>query len=329
MIDGNCYTYPLILPDVSLKSILATSLNCLDYALIHDDAFIKKCDKATVHAISQHRKAPLLTLICKQLRILNHFDSLSGVTPVVNLCQAALEATHLQDLILQSIPVNKIRVETERALWHQRLGHPCDEYLYSANKFINSVLKFKRRFNVMSRCSTCIKVKMTKSAPGPNSTKRAVHHGQDLSVDFSFSGVKSKNTGRCKNYVGINSEMCWVLITNHHTDMQYAKTCQSKASPIEWLQDWLHIYSPNLRDKYVFMDQGGELYSNPDIVNVFQKHRYEVHPTGTDSSHQNGPVESAHQVIGDHICALLIGASLDIKFWPYAFSTISVFKMQW
>ena len=67
------------------------------------------------------------------------------------------------------------------------------------------------------------------------------------------------------------------------------------------------------------MDQGGKLYSNPDIVNVFTKHRYEVHPTGTDSSHQNGLVEQAHRVIGDHVRALLIGANLDIKFWPYAF----------
>ena len=34
---------------------------------------------------------------------------------------------------------------------------------------------------------------MTKKSPGPNSTKRALHHGQGLSVDFSFSGVKSKD----------------------------------------------------------------------------------------------------------------------------------------
>ena len=67
------------------------------------------------------------------------------------------------------------------------------------------------------------------------------------------------------------------------------------------------------------MDQGGELYSNPDIVNVFTQHRYEVHPTGTDSSHQIGPVERAHRVIGDHVRALLIGADLHIRFWPYAF----------
>ena len=62
-----------------------------------------------------------------------------------------------------------------------------------------------------------------------------------------------------------------------------------------------------------------ELYTNLDIINIFTNHRYEVHPTGTDSSHQNGPVERAHCVIGDHVCAMLIDANLGIKFWPYAF----------
>ena len=94
---------------------------------------------------------------------------------------------------------------------------------------------------------------------------------------------------------------------------------KARLPPIEWIRKWLQVYSPNLCDKYVFMDQGGELYGNPDILNVFNKYHYQVHPTGTDSSHQNGPVERAHRVIGDHVCALLIGAQLDIKFWPYAF----------
>ena len=166
---------------------------------------------------------------------------------------------------------------------------------------------------------TCVKAKMTKKAPGPNSTKRAIHHGQGLSVDFSFSSVNSKNKNCRKDFAGINGETCWMLITDHHTGMQDSKTCCSKASSTEWLRNWLHIHSPNLKDKYVVMDQGGELYSNPDIVNVFTKYQYKVHPTGTDSSHQNGPVKQAHCVIGDHVLALLIGASLDIKFWPYAF----------
>ena len=149
----------------------------------------------------------------------------------------AIESTPFRSLLLKSIPFNTIRIETERILWHQRLGHPCDEYLYSAHKFIDSVPKFKRRSDVLSKCSTCVKAKMTKKPPGPNSTKRAIHHGQGLSVDFSFSGVKSKNKGCRKDFVGFNGETCWVLITDHHTGMQYGKTCRSKASPIEWLRN--------------------------------------------------------------------------------------------
>jgi len=40
---------------------------------------------------------------------------------------------------------------------------------------------------------------------------------------------------------------------------------------------------------------------------------HDLHPTGTDSSHQNGPVECAHCVVGDHVCALLIGKQ-DLAF---------------
>ena len=52
--------------------------------------------------------------------------------------------------------------------------------------------------------------------------------------------------------------------------------------------------SPTVKDKYVFLDQDGELYANPDILNVFTNQHYKVHPTETDSSHQNNPVERTH-----------------------------------
>ena len=125
---------------------------------------------------------------------------------------------------------------------------------------------------------------MTKTALGPNSTMHAIHHRQGLSVEFSFSGVKLKTTGQRKDYVGINGETYWVLITDHHNGIQYGKTCCSKMSSIECLCQWLQVHSPFVKHKYVFMDQGRELYSNPDIFNVFTNHHYEVHPTGINSS---------------------------------------------
>ena len=62
-------------------------------------------------------------------------------------------------LIIQAISIRKIKADTLRIFWHQRLGYTCDQYLYSAHKFIDSVLEFKRRSDVLSRCLTCIKVK--------------------------------------------------------------------------------------------------------------------------------------------------------------------------
>ena len=46
---------------------------------------------------------------------------------------------------------------------------------------------------------------MTKSAPGHNSTKRAIHFEQDLFIAFSFDGVKSKNIDQQKT---IHSGVC-------------------------------------------------------------------------------------------------------------------------
>jgi len=39
-----------------------------------------------------------------------------------------------------------------------------------------------------------------------------------LSVYFSFSGQKSKNTDRRDDYVGLNGETSWILISDHYSD---------------------------------------------------------------------------------------------------------------
>eukprot|EP00980_Cylindrotheca_fusiformis_P027388 scaffold20299_cov224-Cylindrotheca_fusiformis.AAC.1 len=101
--------------------------------------------------------------------------------------------------------------------------------------------------------------------------------------------------------------------------MKHGATRVSKASPIAWIKDFLHVHSPDCPNKYVVLDQGGELYRNPDVVRVFEKAQYEVHPTGADSSNQNGPVERGHLTVANHIRAMLVGANLDIQFWPFTF----------
>lgn len=67
--------------------------------------------------------------------------------------------------------------------------------------------------------------------------------------------------------------------------------------------------------------KGDELFSNPKIKikKIAFQISYEIFPTGADCSHQNGPVEHAHQSVADHVRCLLSCAGLDQKFWPYTF----------
>ena len=101
--------------------------------------------------------------------------------------------------------------------------------------------------------------------------------------------------------------------------MYHGDTRLSKASPIKYLECFLQEYSPNVSNKFVVLDQGGELYCNPEVLNLFQNYKHKVFPTGADSSFQNGPVERGHQTVATSFLALLFGSGLFIKFWPYAF----------
>ena len=121
------------------------------------------------------------------------------------------------------------------------------------------------------------------------------------------------------SYEGINGVTAWILVVDYYTGMLYGNTRTSKAAPVLWLKHFLAQYNPSFRDKCVLMDQGGELFNNPEVKNLFTKSGYAIHPTGADASNQNGPVERAHHTIADTIWAILAGSRIDTKFWPFAF----------
>ena len=228
-----------------------------------------------------------------------------------------------------------INKQTEKFLWYQRLGHPCDKYLYKAGKAIEGVPTFKSVSSILDTCPTCIRAKQTKAQKQTITVEHQVHKGHvstpsDLHIAPSernaqikgcpsTSGMPSSNSEQRVHYEGINRETAWVLVTNHFTGMQHGDTRTSKAAPILWLKHFLAQYNPTCTDKYVYMDQGGELFNNPEIKNLFTKSGDRIHPTGADTSNQNGPVERAHRSIADTIRALLTGSGIDTKFWPYVF----------
>ena len=101
--------------------------------------------------------------------------------------------------------------------------------------------------------------------------------------------------------------------------MKHGNTQISKGPPLHWLAHFPTKYNPQFDGKYVYLDQGGELFNHPEVQNLFRKKSYNIIPTSANNSYQNGPVERGHCTLANTICALLIGANLDIKFCLYAF----------
>ena len=112
----------------------------------------------------------------------------------------------------------------------------------------------------------------------------------------------------------MNGESAWILICDAQTKILHGDCQKSKASPVKYLKSFLQEYSPTCEDKFVMLDQGGELYQNPEICNLFCKFGYEVRCTGADASKQNGPVEYAHCTISNSIWILLFGSGLPTCF---------------
>ena len=101
--------------------------------------------------------------------------------------------------------------------------------------------------------------------------------------------------------------------------MFHGETCLSQSSPVKYLESFLQQYSPVCNNKWVVLNQGGELYGNLDVQNLFKGYQYEIYPTSFDSSYQNSPVERAHCTVSNDIKSFLVGADLPIAYWPYAF----------
>ena len=113
-------------------------------ALRDDPAFEKACTKATADNVKRYQQRAH-DYICNAIKHLpSDFKSLP-----------------LQALAKLNTPILAIKARTERLLWHQRLGHPSDEYLYNAHKYIKGIPKFLHADPILDQCPTCIPVSYT------------------------------------------------------------------------------------------------------------------------------------------------------------------------
>ena len=112
---------------------MATIHNSSALAIATDPVFAGECVEAHLKAIVSYHQTSFAAL-----------EQQLAYTPDSEL-KKALKHVLFRQHLMDAAPINALHVKTEKMLWHQRLGHPCDEYLYNAHKTVNGVPKLLTR----------------------------------------------------------------------------------------------------------------------------------------------------------------------------------------
>ena len=231
------YTTPLILPNLRPTNPCATKHTSLAVALQQNPEFKRDFDNAVNHQIFILQNE-LFKMKTQQLE-----ETIADLTNENQIKFITEYPYHEVIYKTTNKQINAIKKDTERLLWHQRLGHPSDQYLYTAHKFINGVPKFKHFDPILDKCPVCTGLEQPKQ-PGLGTTKRATKPHQGFSIDFGFVGQAKKEDKKYDEFLGFNKEKAWVLITDHFTDYKWGKCFKSKAPPINYLRDFLTANCP-------------------------------------------------------------------------------------
>jgi GAG-pre-integrase domain len=175
-------------------------------------------------------------------------------------------------------------------LWHNRLGHLHSRRVTNLYKCTSGIPKLDLTSNI-DKCPTCLIAKARRTAQSTEDSCRTTVCNQGISVDFGFIIQKSANSKRYTQYQGLNGKTCYILVADHFSGTLYGKAFRTKAPPVEWLNQWLALHAPPCPDKYVRLDQGGDLSKCAAITDLFRNAGYYVEITGAGNSAQNGPVE--------------------------------------
>ena len=125
-------------------------------------------------------------------------------------------------------------------------------------------------FNDILKCQTCLTTNLTKNFGKKSLGDSVKRPYQGLFIGFPFSGKVKQDKDSVvikasRKYVeGMNGETAWILISDVQTRILHGDTRLSKSSSVKYLESFLQQYSPECKNKWVVLDQGGELYRNPD-----------------------------------------------------------------
>jgi hypothetical protein len=235
--------------------------------------------------------------------------------------------------------VSALHQHAQQVLWHARTGHISLRRLQDAHKFVTGIPSQLPSRDEANACPVCLSCKMRRCAASKTTSRTAQQLFAGISIDFGFiaqrSGAPSSlpdstvldasddspitDWSAYTHLRGCNGETAYLLLRDHWSGALWGTCTTNKSPPIDWLSYWLLRHPCTSSDKYVRMDQGGDLGGSRKVIDLFTKNGYSIQLTGSDAPHQNGPVERVNQDVGNAIRSLLVGADLPPSLWPYAF----------
>ena len=193
----SCYTHPLLIPGLPIDHPLASIHTSFACAYRLDAQFRTDVDRAHNHRVFLWQEQMLEKVMIQRMGLIQNTNNDEDLYLAANLPYVRW----IQD----ATPLNYIRAQTEQLLWHQRLGHPSDCYLYTAHKVINGVPKFKHNDLILEQCPSCIRAEQPKSS-GTGTIIKATKPFQGFSIDVGHLGQTSKDKDRSHNYLGLHGE---------------------------------------------------------------------------------------------------------------------------
>ena len=164
----------MILPDLDPSHPEANVLNSSRLARRHCKDFRNQCEELLRKNVYEHQQKQYINLMEELERVPQQFHSLP-----------------FHKAIFNTTPVNALSLEAQAHLWHQRLMIHCGDFnfkdLHTKVDGISNPNKFE--MDELSKCSTCMRTKLTKSSAGHRSLRdRVTKPYQLIYADHAFSG---------------------------------------------------------------------------------------------------------------------------------------------
>lgn len=204
---------------------------------------------------------------------------------------------------------------SDKALWHRRLGHLGNENLKLLRDEMTTGINFKEE--ILSQCVHCLKGKQTRQSFKNTNAQRASEILELVHTDIS-GPMKESSWGGARYFM---------TVIDDKTRKTFVYFLKSKDEVKSKLKDF-KILAENQTGKRlrIVRSDNGKEYTNHYLTDFFRRNGIRHQLTVEYTPEQNGVAERANRTIVEKARSMLQEAGLDSKYWAEAVNTAVYLK---